>query len=90
MQKLVEIVHGGLLPNMWNITIFYLYRYPYSQTAHQILTLDSSDDSRKGVILALVHIAAHLGYQNAPKTPILRAWIGIFQTNARNIETFIL
>ena len=54
-----------------NIFIYipFLSNLPTDQTAHHIFALDDSNDmdSRKGV----VDIAAHLGDQISPKTPIL-------------------
>ena len=87
---------GGFWANRWNTNFFYLYPFfmnsPTGETRRQIFTLDDSNDadSRKdvpfGVSLTLLPI---LGVKS-PKTPIFRAWIGVFKPNGQNIESFML
>ena len=82
MQNLVEIRPWGASRQIGEIlTIFrflfippFLSNAPTGQTAHQIFTLNGSNDadSRKDVpFLASVDIAAHLGDQIAPKPQFL-------------------
>ena len=91
---------GGFGANRWNINYISFFIYtpflsnaPTGQTAHNIFTLNGSNDadSRKGVpFLALVDIAANLGDQIALNSSFGGVIIGIFQPNESNIEMFIL
>jgi len=81
VQNLVEIHHGGLRANRWNIDYISFFIYtpflsnaPTGQTADHVFTLNGSNDadSCKGVpFLALVDIVAHLGDQIAQKPQFL-------------------
>ena len=72
---------GGFGANRWNINYIsffsstpFLSNAPTGQTAHQIFTLNGSNDadSRKDVpFLAFVDIAPHFGYQIAQKPQFL-------------------
>jgi len=101
---------GGFGANRWNINYISFFIYtpflsnaPTGQTAHNIFTLNGSNDadSRKGVpFLALVDIAANLGDQIAQKPqfwgvkrdfPAIRAkyWnVHIIKTTASIITKF--
>jgi len=90
---------GGLWANKWNIKQnFYLYLF-LSNSPNR---LDRSSEfhawwlkwrglTQRCAFLALVDIVAYLGAQIAPELQFFGVtWVGVFQPNAPNIETFIL
>ena len=91
--KFVEkSVHGGLLGKWVKYDIFKIYLYLFFMNVRPVdgfLRLMAQTTQGCAFLGICWYWCLFWGW-NAPKTPILGVWIGVFKPNGQNIESFML